>query len=355
MLKIAGTLNSSTYQTKLKNSKTSKGGIENFEKKVSQMLLFFIPTFIIIIYFIFRETDFDVLIRRINVNYLLLLIALMVLVWLFNSIKFILVVKLTKSSISFKKSFEIVLASIFGANITPFYTGGVATQTYFLTKFAETLGRSTAISVIFFILTLIVAVIFALILFFVPHGFVTGLRNDFIYIIAGLVVGWSAVAFFFMKFPQKAKSLITLFIRTFLKRPPDIVKLDKGINEFSEGLRYFFSQNKLLLLLVVLFSIATQTLSFLITPVSFLTLGISFSFNEVFITQIAVQLTASMGFTPGGIGIIETAYAGMFYPFAKNSIAQLTFLYRLAYFYVPALVGVFFFSKLLREERKKIP
>jgi uncharacterized membrane protein YbhN (UPF0104 family) len=43
----------------------------------------------------------------------------------------------------------------------------------------------------------------------------------------------------------------------------------------------------------------------------------------------------------------------MFYPFAKDSIALLTFISRLAYFYVPALVGLFFFSKLLREERQK--
>jgi uncharacterized protein (TIRG00374 family) len=347
-------LSNSTFPTTLRNSKTSKGGIENFERRVSQMLLFFIPTFIIIIYFIFRETDFKDLIRRLNIRYLLLLIALMVLVWLFSAVKFILVVKLTKSSISFKKAFEIVLAGIFGSNITPFYTGGIATQTYFLTKFAETLGMSTAISVIFFILTLIVAVIFSVILLFVPHGFVTGLRSGFIYGIAGLVVGWSIVALFFMKFPKKAKSLISFFFKIFLKRPPNVYKLDKTLDEFSLGLNYFFSQNKVLLLLVVLFSVATQTLSFLITPVSLKVLGIPFSFNEVFITQIAVQFTASAGFTPGGIGVIETAYAGMFYPFAKNAIAQLTFLYRLAYFYVPALVGVFFFSKLLREEKKKV-
>ncbi|MCX6087581.1 MAG: lysylphosphatidylglycerol synthase transmembrane domain-containing protein [Caldiserica bacterium] len=289
----------------MKNSKTSKGGIENFEKKVSQMLLFFIPTFIIIIYFIFKETDFKGLIGRINVNYLILLIALMLFAWLLNTIKFFFVVRLAKGRVTFNKAFEIVLAAIFGANITPFYTGGIATQTYFLTKFAETIGRSIAISVIFFILTLIVAVIFALILFFIPHGFVTGLRSGFIYGIAGIMVA------------------------------------------------YFFSQNKLLLLFIVILSILTQTVSILITPVSFLVLGIPFSFKEVFITQIAVQLTASMGFTPGGIGIIETAYAGMFYPFAKDSIALLTFISRLAYFYVPALVGLFFFSKLLREERFK--
>jgi uncharacterized protein (TIRG00374 family) len=97
----------------------------------------------------------------------------------------------------------------------------------------------------------------------------------------------------------------------------------------------------------------TQTVSILITPASFLVLGIPFSFREIFVTQIAVQFTTSIGFTPGGIGIIESAYAGLFYPFAKDSIALLTFISRLAYFYIPAIIGVFFFYKLLREERCK--
>ena len=333
--------------------KTSKGGIENFEKRVSQMLLFFIPTFIIIIYFIFRETDFKGLIRRINMNYLFLLIALMVFTWLLNAVKFFFVVRFAKGRITFSKAFEIVLAGIFGANITPFYTGGIATQTYFLAKFAETIGRSIAISVLFLILTLIVSLIFAIILIFIPHGFITGLRSGFIYGIAGIMVAWSLIAFFFMKFPQKAKTSINFFFKIFLKRPPDSVKLDKGLTGFSQGLNYFFSQNKLLLFFIVILSILTQIVSILITPVSFLVLGIPFSFKEVFVTQIAVQFTTSIGFTPGGIGIIETAYAGLFYPFAKNSIAQLTFISRITYFYLPALVGVFFFYKLLREERKK--
>ena len=337
---------------KNKNAQSSKGGIENFERKVSQMLLFFIPTFAIIIYFIFRETDFHALIRRINVNYLLLLIALMIFAWFLNTIKFFFVVRFAKGNVSFKKAFEIVLATIFGANITPFYTGGIASQTYFLTKFAETIGRSIAISVLFLILTLIVSLIFALILIFIPHGFITGLRSGFIYGIASIIVAWSLIAFFFMKFPRKAKTLINFFFKIFLKRPPDSVKLDKGLNDFSQGLNYFFSQNKLLLLFIVILSILTQTVSILITPASFLVLGIPFSFKEIFVTQIAVQFTTSISFTPGGIGIIESAYAGLFYPFAKDSIALLTFISRLAYFYIPAIIGVFFFSKLLREEKK---
>lgn len=345
-------MSSSTSRTNSTNKNIeTRGGIENFERKVSRMLLFFFPTFIVIIYFVFRETDFKILLRKIDLKYVFVLLALMVIAWLLSTVKFILVVKLTRGKISFRRALDIVLAGIFGSNITPFYTGGIASQTYFLVKFAESIGRSTAISVIYFILTLTVSFIFAIILIFIPHGFITGLRSDFAYSVAIIVIAWSGIALFFMKFPQKAKFLIKLFIRVVLKRQPDLVKLDKGLNDFSEGLRYFFSQNKLQLLLILFVSFLTQLTSMFLTPAAFLVLGIPFPFKEVFITQIAVQFTASIGFTPGGIGIIEGAYAGLFYPFASASIALLTFVYRLAYFYIPTIVGAFFFYKLLREER----
>jgi hypothetical protein len=43
-----------------------KGGIENLEKRISQSALLVLITIIVIVFFIFRETDFEGLIHRIN-------------------------------------------------------------------------------------------------------------------------------------------------------------------------------------------------------------------------------------------------------------------------------------------------
>ncbi len=315
------------------------------------MLLFLIPTLIIVIYFVFRETDLRGLIGKINGKNLFFLAVTMFVIWLLNALRFFLVVRSAKGNISFSKAFEISMASVFASNITPFYSGGIATQVYFLMKFAQTIGRSMAISVIYLILSLFVTVTFSLILVLTPHAFISGIRSGFIYVLASFVLVLSFVALFFMRYPNKAKGAINLFFKVFVRRPADPVKLEKGINEFSESLRLFFSQNKLFIAFTILVALLTQLLSVFLTPLSLMTINVGFPLREAMLAHIAVSFVMSVGFTPGGIGLVEGAYAGMMYPFAPGSIAQLTFLYRIVSFYIPTIVGVIFFYKLLREER----
>jgi uncharacterized protein (TIRG00374 family) len=308
-----------------------KGGIEDLERKISQTLLFLFPTIIIIFYFVFRETDFRVLFATLNYRYFALLFVLMVVIWLVNALKFSLIVLFSKSRISFKKSFKILLASIFGANITPFYSGGAPTQVYFLSKFSRSIGRAVAISAIYMILTLIVYLVFSLVLFFAPRGFITGVKQYFFMGLAAFVFFLSFFAFFFMRFPKKAEKLINWIYRVLLRKGDRAERIKKGISEFSEGLDFFLSQNK--------FSIVVTIL-----------LTLPFSFWEVVLTQIAVQFTTSVGASPGGIGVMEGAFAAFFRSIAGGRVAQITLLWRSTTFYIPTLVGAFFFYRLLREK-----
>jgi len=331
----------------------SKGGIENLERKISQTLLFLIPTIVIIFLFIFRETNFKSLFNSLNYEYLILLIILMVAVWLLNTLKFSLIILFSKGKLSYKKSFEIVLASVFGANITPFFSGGIPTQVYFLSKFSQTIGKSAAIGVIYMILTLIVYLVFSLILLFTPHGFITGLRKDFFMGLAVFVFFLSFFAFFFMRYPEKAEKIINWVSKKLSPKRKEnrAERVKESIREFSEGLKFFLSQNKFLISLTVLITFASQSLFLLLTPVSFIALNIPFSFREVILTQVAVQFTTSIGATPGGIGIVEGAFAAFFNIFAGGKTAQLTLLWRSISFYIPTLVGSLFFYRLLRERR----
>ncbi len=327
-----------------------KGGIEDLEKKISQALLFLFPTIIVIFYFVFRETDFGILFTTLNYRYVALLFVLMVAIWLANALKFSLIVLFSKSKLSFKKSFKIVLASIFGANITPFYSGGVPTQVYFLSKFSQTIGKAVAISAVYMILTLIVYLVFSLVLFFAPRGFITGFKQDFFMGLAAFVFFLSFFAFFFMRYPKKAERIINWVYRTLLHKGDRAERIKKGIGEFSEGLDFFFSQNKFSIVVTILLTLTAQCLFFLVTPVSFLAVGVPFSFWEVILTQIAVQFTTSIGASPGGIGVMEGAFAAFFRSIAGEKVAQITLLWRSATFYIPTFVGAFFFYRLLREK-----
>ena len=328
-----------------------RGGIENFEKRLSQALLLVFPTLVVILFFIFRETNFSDLIHRINFTNLLFLFILLLGVWLLDALKFYLVVRFSGGKVSFVRSFEIVLASIFGSNITPFYSGGIPTQVYFLSKFAESVGRATAISVLYMILTLLIYLVFSVVLLLTPHAFISGLRNDFITSLAFFIFALSFFAFFFMRFPHKAKRLIEKISSKFSGSKIDVLRLEKSIDEFSEGLRLFFSGKKVYSALTVLVAFGAQILFLFLTPLSFKVLSLSFPLKEILLTQIAVQFTTSIGATPGGIGIMDAAFAAFFKPYAPHHIAQLTFIYRFVSFYLPTLIGGLHFYKLLREER----
>ena len=334
---------------------SNKGGVENVEKRVSQAVLLVLITFVVIFFFLFRETNLRDFIHRINVFYLILLFAFLLLIWFFDALKFYIVVKLSGGKISFSKSFEIVLASIFGSNVTPFYSGGIPTQVYFLSKFAESVGKATAISVLYMILTLVVYLVFSVILLATPHGFITGLRKDFFMSLASVVFVFSFFAFFFMRFPKKAKGIIEFISKKIFPGKFDPSGLERSIDDFSKGLSLFFTENKALSFLSVIVAFIAQTLFLFLTPLSFKALNISFSLKEILLSQIAMQFTTSVGATPGGIGIMDAAFAAFFKPFAPRSIAQLTLLYRLVSFYIPTLIGGIYFYKLLREKKKTIP
>ena len=329
----------------------NRSSIEHIERRVAQALLFLIPSIFIIFLLVFRETNFKAFFETLNYKYLLYLIILMFVVWLLDVLRFSLIISFSHSKLSFKRSFEIILASFFGANVTPFYSGGIATQIYFLSKLSQTVGKSTAISVIYMILTLIVYLIFSLILLFTPHSFITGLREDFFMGLAIFVFVLSFLAFFFMLYPKKAEKIVDKLSMRFSLGDKKREKIRVSIEEFSEGLKFFFTQNKFFIALTILITFVSQTLFFLFTPVSFMALSIPFSFKEVMLTQIAMQFTTSIGATPGGIGIVESAFAAFFHPLAGGKTAQLTLLWRSISFYIPTIVGSFFFYKLLHEKK----
>ena len=329
-----------------------KGGIANLKKRISQSILLVLITIIVILFFIFRETDFQGLIRRINLFYLFLIVLCLITVWFFDGLKFYLIVRLSGGRISFWKSVEIVFSSVFGSNITPFYSGAIPTQVYFLSKFAESVGRSTAISVIYMILTLIVYLVFSVVLLVTPHQFINGGRNTFFMSLAIIVFVFSFFAFFFMKYPKKIKRLIDFFSRKIAKDKFDPTSLERSIDEFSEGLVFFFSTNKLVAASTLLVAFVSQFFYLLLTPLSFKALSLSAPLKEVLLTQIAMQFTTSIGATPGGIGIMDAAFAAFFKPYAPHHVAQLTFLYRFFSFYLPTLIGGLYFYKLLREEKQ---
>jgi len=328
-----------------------KGGISNFRRHIKEVLLFASITLFVLTFFTLKTHSLVQLLAELNIKGIALILLCILLLWFANTAKFHLIARLTNVNVGVQKSFEIVLASIFASNITPYYSGLVASQIYFVSKFGESAGLSAAISSIYLILRLIVAVLLSLIFIFSPHQFIKGVRGDFYVGLIVFVFLFTAVVMFSMFFPEKLKKLVNKLKKIFSREPLREERAEKFIDTFNSGLRYFIAQDKLLIFLVVVLSFIGQILSILIAPLSFVALGLKFDFYEVFLIQIAVQFAASAGITPGGIGIIEGVFAGFFYPLAQSFTSVLTIVYRIASFYLPTLVGAFFFFKLLSEPK----
>ncbi len=328
----------------------TKGGVENLGRKIAQTLLFAFITIFLLVLLINKGGGINKFFSIINSKFLVLILLTLLLVWIFNAFKLMLVIKILEEEISLPLSFEIVLAAIFGANITPFYSGGMAAQIYFLSKSTKNIGKSSAVSVIYLILSLIISMFFSIIFLLTPHPHIQGTREYFFISLIIFVLTLSVTSFIFIRYPAKISTFFEKVYKKFTKKEPNRVKLESVIYEFSEGMGHFLqSKNRKLIIIAILVSLISQGLYFLMTPLAFYLLNIPINLKDVLLTQIAFNFTASIGFSPGGIGVIEGAFAGFFYPFAPTNIALLTLIYRIFSFYIPTIIGGFFFFFLIRK------
>lgn len=332
----------------MQDSLFARTAIPDLHKSVRNLLLVAVPTLSVLVVLSLRSTDFTTLRRTMNWRYVIGLLILAIVKWLTDSWRLQLIVRFSGGRVSLGRSFQIFMASVFGANTTPFYAGSVVTQAYFLARFALSPGRSVAIGTVYGLLNLAVNFLFSLVVLASPSLIAMGPHRLAFVGLAGMMVLLSVLLFLLTRHPDRTEKLV----HGLLRRKPDAVKSAVGtLHEFSAGLTLFLSgHNALAELLVV--SLVSQILSLLFTPLAFRALGLTnVPVAKILLTQVGVQFSASLGATPGGIGIIDGVFALFFQPLAGLNTAALTLLWRMATFYLPTLVGAVVFIVLLRRDR----
>lgn len=321
--------------------------IPDLRRKVRNLLFLLVPTLAIVLLCALRQTDLHSLARSMRWSCIEGLAALTIVKWLVDGFRLQQIVRFSGGRISYRRSVETFMASVFGSNITPFYAGGIATQIYFLTQFCVSLGRSAAIGVIYALLNLAVNLVFSIIVLVSPSP-VAGPHRLALMGIAGMIVFLSVMALVFLRSPSRTEHLLRSLLR---RKPAAADRAVATLQEFSLGLRSFFTASRSSVSLLLGVSFLSQVLSLLFTPLVFGALGIrNVSLGTLLLTQAGVQFSSSIGGTPGGIGIIEGVFALFFQPFAGTDIAAVTLLWRLATYYLPTLAGAVAFFLLLRQE-----
>lgn len=310
-----------------------------------RVLLLSLFVFLVLVFLIFKNVSLSELIQRINISWFLMLFLNMFIVILLNGVKFRLLVNSVGNDIPYIDALKIVLSSVFASNITPYYSGGIVAQIYLLKRLKNGTSSATLISVMYTILTIVVALIFAVILLILPHPFLKSIRGTFIFSIIVLAFLFSSFALFLMVNPTKAKRLVSLLFKKFSLKV-DLLKINLEIDAFSEGLRFIIKDKKHLINLVLV-NLVSQFLHNLIGLTSLKAIGIQFDFYEALITQIASSFVATIGIIPGGMGITEGTYLLLFIPIALKYAPLQTFLFRMFSYYIPSILGAIVFYKTL--------
>jgi uncharacterized protein (TIRG00374 family) len=269
--------------------------------------------------------------------------------WLVDTSRFRQIVQVCGGGVSFWRGLEVFLASIFGSNITPLYVGGIATQVYFLTQVALGVGRSAAIGSIYALLNLLVNTLFSLAILASP-SLVTATKRGSALVATALVMFLVTVA---VVLAVRFRTGVERAVRNLLRsRPAAVERVVSALDDFYDGFRLFATSGPALVARVLLLSLLSQALSLLYAPLAFRAVGmVDTPAWQLVLTQAGVQFTNSVGVTPGGIGIIDGAFALFFRPFAREQTAAVTLVWRASTYYVPTIVGAVFFFVLLRRQR----
>lgn len=310
-----------------------------------RVLLLSLFVFLVLIFLIFKNISLSDLIQKVNIFWFLMLFLNMFIVILLNGVKFKLLVNSVGDDIPYKDALKIVLSSVFASNITPYYSGGIVAQIYLLKRFKNGVHYATLISVMYTILTVVVALIFATILLILPHPFLKSIRGTFIFSIIALAFLLSSFALFLMVNPTQTKRLVSFLVEK-LSLKADLSKINLEIDAFSEGLK-FILKNKRYLVNLILVNLVSQFLHEIIGLTSLKAIGIKFNFYEALITQIASSFVATIGITPGGMGVAEGTYLLLFIPIALKYAPLQTFLFRMFSYYIPSILGAIIFYKTL--------
>lgn len=315
------------------------------------MLFFTVPTLLVGILLSLRGRDAGSVAQAMNWRYVGAMAALAVLKWVVDGLRLYLIVQRTGRSISFRRSFSIVVASVFGANITPFYSGGLATQVFFLTDASIPLGQASAVGVAYGILNLTANLVLSVIVLLAPSSVVAGSRRAATIGLAAIMGVCALLIFLGSRYPDRSENLLRRLLHG---RGRVADRIADVLTEFSVGLKALASGGGASLASLVMVSFVSQVASLLFTPLAFRALRVPYrSFVEILLMQASVQFSSSAGATPGGAGIIEAVFAFFFAPLAGGEIATLTLLWRLGTFYIPTIAGAAAFVGLLRRRKRK--
>lgn len=292
------------------------------------------------------------------------LFILSLLFFLFDGLRFFMVLKVLKIKINFWYLLKVVFINIFVSNITPYAVGGSVYQIFYLHKKEISVGSATAATTIknvlpvifFFVTTPIILLTDNTIKKFLPHS------DSRTYIMIVILI-YLIISYFFFKLIFKSKlikkALYKFLFFLYKKKLISFEKLKKirntvfkEIDTFVANLKKYLNGSVIDIFLSVLFTGLYLLSMFYFSVVLVSGLGYEVSTIKILNLQDIIVFLTYFAPTPGSTGIAEGINSFVFSDFIKNQdLVSLTFAWRFFTLYVGMIVGlVLFYMELIKNK-----
>ncbi|MGM9971698.1 MAG: YbhN family protein [Anaeroplasmataceae bacterium] len=343
----------------------------NKKKKstIKYVLSFLFLALLVIVTFAIIFTKYDVknlyaVMKRININYVLIGVILMFIYIFFESCA----TKTILSALGVKSSLfhNIEYSSIdyYFCAITPSAAGGQPMVLYYMAKDGISIPNGSItllLNTAFFKIVLIVLTIFSI---FFAKTLILESTLLVILLIIGVVINLVVITVCFLgsfknEWIDKIGKRLIMWLGKIklVKRPMELFRVfSKKMKEYEMGAK-LIKQNKLKFMLALIFNLIQRVAMFSMAYFVYLafvdtypSLG-GYSYFELFAIQVIIAMSVDSLPLPGGMGISEYLYVSIFESIyiAENCVASAMLLTRALNFYIPLiLTALLVFIKHIR-------
>ncbi|GBD93358.1 hypothetical protein BMS3Abin05_00941 [bacterium BMS3Abin05] len=251
--------------------------------------------------------------------------------------------------ISLWQTIKIRLMGMYFAVAVPIPTSHVYFQSYLVSRFkisyAESLGILT-------VRTLLPALFFLLLIpvyFTIQLPFKNSvILHKIIQLTIVSIIGVILLIIVFLVFPDSFTKGLKKLLKVLLKlkwissKHYDLLvaRIEETISKIGGILQLYFKKEPAILMISLLYIIISFLFEFLTANFVFLVLGLSVSFLKLFFLQFFLKIIIQYAPTPGGTGVDEITYAGLFALFVPKEIVAITvFVWRFFHAYLLILIG----------------
>lgn len=342
-------------------------GMRPMRNKKKYTILFFLLILIISLtyYSIFNETNYKLLfesIKSIKIRYMFLCLIIVLLYFIAQGLYMKIVLKVLHKNISLKKGTFYSMIEFYFSGITPSSTGGQPVELYYMTKDSIPIRKSyitLLLNTIYFKLILLILGVFAIIL--KPEYIFNYSSIYMIFFVLGFIVDIiMCIICYMLIFKQKyVKRILKWIIKVgsktkIFREKVKKINVSEVLKDYKEELVYIRSK-KISMLISFIITLIQRILLFSVAYIVYRSLGFSkFSYLDLLMIQVSVQIAAEALPIPGGTGLSETVYQTIFVTVFGLAFADIGMLLTRTFtFYIPILMtGLLVLIIFLKNKKK---